>query len=163
MKSSKKGFTLVEMMIVVAIIAVLAGVAIPQYNKYVKKSEAMEGVRLMKQIVDAQIIYESKNGEYKAFTATEQNASLEVLGVSIPKGAKFDEFTVTKCTGTVQGIIVSSSTGDTGAMKVYTIYPTGVTLTSKEYNKDYYEGSSYLKDYIDGEANNGFAPTCKTN
>ncbi len=41
---SEHGFTLIEMMVVVAIIAILAAIAIPQYIKYIKRSRGAVGL-----------------------------------------------------------------------------------------------------------------------
>ena len=44
MKNNQQGFTLIELMIVIAIIAILAAIALPQYQNYVAKSQVTAGL-----------------------------------------------------------------------------------------------------------------------
>ena len=51
-QKAEKGFTLIELMIVVAIIGILAAVAIPAFMKYIKKSKTSEASQFVKKIYD---------------------------------------------------------------------------------------------------------------
>lgn len=59
-----KGFTLIELMIVVAVIGVLATIAIPQYQNYVKKSEASSGLATLRSLVTNIDTYYAENGSF---------------------------------------------------------------------------------------------------
>jgi type IV pilus assembly protein PilA len=92
MKTLQKGFTLIELMIVVAIIGILAAVAIPAYQDYIARAQVSEAVNLLAS---------GKTGmaEYFADKAQWPVAASEVMGS-----------TTGKYTGTI-AILSSATTG----------------------------------------------------
>jgi type IV pilus assembly protein PilA len=62
MKTVQKGFTLIELMIVVAIIAILAAIAIPAYQNYLIRAQVSEGAVLTDGAKTAVAEFYSVNG-----------------------------------------------------------------------------------------------------
>jgi type IV pilus assembly protein PilA len=64
---SKKGFTLIELMIVVAIIGILAAIAIPNFLRFQAKSKQSEAKTNLGGIFTAQTAYFGENNGYGTF------------------------------------------------------------------------------------------------
>ena len=60
----RKGFTLLELVIVVIIVAVLAGLGIPQFIKTVERAKAAEGVSILGTFRTSQLRYYAEYGVY---------------------------------------------------------------------------------------------------
>ena len=56
-RSNKKGFTLIELMIVVAILAILSVVAVPAFIKYMRKAKTAEAVDMLDKIYKGAVDY----------------------------------------------------------------------------------------------------------
>jgi len=74
--SPQSGFTLIELMVVVAIVAILSSVAVPWYGQYVQRGNRGDGISAMQGILDAQERYYTDNVTY--------TDDLTDLGISDP-------------------------------------------------------------------------------
>ena len=80
----QKGFTLIELMIVVAIIGILAAIAIPAYQDYTIKSRVSEGASLSGAFKTALEVYWSETGTLDGLVDNDINAAL--LGTTAVAG-----------------------------------------------------------------------------
>jgi len=69
MKMTEKGFTLIELMIVVAIIGILASIAISAYQTYTIRAQVAEGLQLTGPLVTAVTSFHSDSGRFPADNA----------------------------------------------------------------------------------------------
>ncbi len=77
----QKGFTLIELMIVVVIIGILAALAIPRFMSATVKAKESEAKTILKQIFTLQDSYRQESGAYSAVLAT--------IGFDVPTNSKY--------------------------------------------------------------------------
>ena len=100
MKKIQQGFTLIELMIVVAIIGILAAVAIPSYQDYTARAQVTEAVSLT-------AAFKTPLAEYYADKGT-WPASLQVVG-GTSSGKYVDNIEITTGAG-ISGTVVLTTT-----------------------------------------------------
>jgi len=104
MHKGKKGFTLIELIIVVVIIGILAMVAIPRYFINIKKSQRGAAVTTLGAIRDAIMAYNAANSILPAVSAGSAIIVTvdgdQVMNTMVPTGYTFTNPTLGTATGT---------------------------------------------------------------
>ncbi|MEM7209273.1 MAG: prepilin-type N-terminal cleavage/methylation domain-containing protein [Pseudomonadota bacterium] len=114
MKKVQQGFTLIELMIVIAIIGILAAIAVPQYQTYTQRAQFTEVVQAVNPVKSAIEICMQTRGTNTGDASecdTAAEAGFDVVAAA--SGSNVASVGVTATTGAITGTAVAGIGGDT--------------------------------------------------
>lgn len=122
-KRSQRGFTLIELMITVAIVAILAAIAFPSYTKYVQRGYRSEGIAMLTDAAARAERFYAQNNMYTGATVASlglvTNADIEATSLATGKSdIKDTDVTDVSSTSSKYKLTVVSATATTYKFQV---------------------------------------------
>ncbi|MFA0387670.1 type IV pilin protein [Vibrio splendidus] len=125
-RTSQKGFTLIELMIVVAIIGALSAIAVPAYKDYVSKSQASSALATLKTAITQAELYIQEEGTPTSLADIGTKEDINSLGVLAIDSAVSTGLKFTFDDGVLSGASISIARESTG----WECTRTGASLTA---------------------------------
>ena len=115
--SKMKGFTIIEVVMAMLLVAVLSLISVPIYQKYIRGSTIVEGKALVMTIASSERIYNAENGAYLAVAVTNVEPLLDIdsrmnsyfkdFRVALGGGVDFTVITTGEAGSEAAGIIIT--------------------------------------------------------
>jgi prepilin-type N-terminal cleavage/methylation domain-containing protein len=116
-RKGRKGFTLVELAVVIVIIGVLASFGVPKFMQSVERSKAAESFNFLSAVRDAEERYQAKEGTY-----TTDCSQLDIAWKSVSGAPVLQYFTITSITATTSTWTSTlTRLGTAGSYGAYTV------------------------------------------
>lgn len=110
MNQNQRGFTLIELMIVVAIIGILASLAIPAYQSYSIRAQIAEGLTLSGPLKNAVAVFYNDNGVFPADNAEASAETADSYGGKYVSSISIDEAVISIQYGNDANALINGQT-----------------------------------------------------
>lgn len=144
-KRFNQGFTLIELMVVVVIIAIFAAIAIPSYRHFVLRANMAEAQQEMQKLAEQLQRYKARNFSYKGFNASylyPSNSTFDASSQTLNFNSKYTITLVDSMDGNLlltdesasgQGWAIKAISQDTGN---FSLLLTSVGMSCKNMTKE---------------------------
>jgi prepilin-type N-terminal cleavage/methylation domain-containing protein len=121
-----KGFTLIELVVVLVIIGILSVIAVPMYRGYIRRAMASEGRALVGTIATGERVYYAQHSEFAEIGQTSESGSIDIDGDTNPgdidvdarMNTYFRSFQVSTLAGSFTAMTTGEATSDASGISV---------------------------------------------